>query len=99
MAPVARIWVRRRDNLDRAVTFKWWTESGSAEVDRDFRQILPRTETIPAGAPGLEVLVPLMPDPDRRDSRTFWVKIDEVSRGAILGESTLMQVAIVPTGT
>jgi hypothetical protein len=98
-APVARIWVRRRDNLDGAVTFKWWTESGSAEVDRDFRRIEPRTETIPAGATGLEVLVPLMPDPERVESRTFWVKIDETSRGARLGESTLMQVAIVPAGT
>jgi hypothetical protein len=98
-APVARIWVRRRDNLSGAVSFKWWTESGTAEVDRDFRRILPRIETIPSGANGVELLVPLVPDPARLQPRTFWVKIDEPSRGVRLGESTLMQVTIVPTGT
>lgn len=97
-APVARIWVRRRGSLDGPVTFKWWTESGSAEADRDFRKVAPRTETIPDGARGLEILVPLMPDPLRREARTFWVKIDEAGHGATLGTKTSMQVAIVPPG-
>jgi hypothetical protein len=98
-APVARIWVRRRDNLSGPVSFKWWTESGTAEVDRDFRRILPRIETIPSGANGVELLVPLVPEAARLEPRTFWVKIDEPSRGTRLGESTLMQVTIVPVGT
>jgi hypothetical protein len=98
-ARVARIWVSRRDNLNGAVTFQWWTETGSAEEDRHFRRILPRTETIPSGANGIEVLVPLVPDPERSETRTFYVKIDAPGPRATLGSRTLMQVSIVPTGT
>jgi serine/threonine protein kinase len=96
--PVARIWVMRSGNLDREVTFRWWTETGTAQVDRDFRAIEPRFGVIPEGARGVELLVPLMPDPDRREPRTFYVKIDEPGPGADLGKRTLMQVAIVPPG-
>jgi len=97
-ARVARIWVMRRGSVNREVTFRWWTESGTAEVDRDFRRIDPRVEIIPYGARGIELLVPLMPDPARREPRTFYVKIDEPGPGADLGPRTLMQVAIVPPG-
>jgi hypothetical protein len=97
-ARVARIWVMRRGNVNREVTFRWWTETGTAEVDRDFRRIDPRVEIIPYGARGIELLVPLMPDPARREPRTFYVKIDEPGPGADLGPRTLMQVAIVPPG-
>jgi hypothetical protein len=98
-ARVARIWVSRRDNLNGAVTFQWWTETGSAEEDRHFRRIFPRTETIPSGANGIELLVPLIPDAERRETRTFYVKIDAPSPRATLGSKTLMQVSIVPIGT
>ncbi len=47
--PVARVWVRRRGSLDQAVTFQWWTESGSALPERDFRAVPPRIEMIRAG--------------------------------------------------
>lgn len=97
-APVARIWVRRRGNLDRAVSFQWWTESGSALPDRDFRTVTPRTEVIRKGARGVEVLVPLVPDAMRGEARTFFVKIDAAGSGVALGSRTLMQVAIVPPG-
>jgi hypothetical protein len=98
-ARVARIWVGRRDNLNGAVTFQWWTETGSAEEDRHFRRVLPRTETIPDGANGIEVLVPLIPDSERVETRTFYVKIDAPGPRATLGSKTLMQVSIVPAGT
>ncbi len=97
-APVARIWVRRRGNLDEAISFTWWTESGSAEVDRDFRAVAPRVATIPGGAKGIELLVPLMPDVERREPRTFYVKIDNPRPRATLGAASLMQIAIVPPG-
>ena len=97
-APVARIRVRRRGDLNGAVTFQWWTESGSAVPDRDFRRIDSRTGTIPSGATGTELLVPLMPDAERREARTFYVKIDAPGPRATLGARTLMQVAIVPPG-
>lgn len=96
--PVVRVQVTRQGMLDREVTFRWWTETGTAQVDRDFRAIEPRMGMIPAGAHGTELLVPLMPDPARREPRTFYVKIDEPGPGADLGTRTLMQVAIVPPG-
>jgi Protein kinase domain len=96
--PVAKIWVRRRDGLRGEVSFVWWTESGSAKVDRDYRQISPRTAVIDAGASGVELLVPLLDDPSRQQPRTFYVKIDEPGPGATLGDRTLMQVSIVPPG-
>ncbi|MET0280350.1 MAG: protein kinase [Steroidobacteraceae bacterium] len=92
----ARIWVRRRGPLNKPVTFQWWTETGSAQVGRDFRQMLPNTEVIPAGEKGISLLVQLIPDAGRREPRTFFVKIDRPGPGATLGSRTLAQVAIVP---
>jgi hypothetical protein len=94
--PVAKIWVRRKGGLTGAVTFLWWTESGSAQVDQDFREITPRTATIEDGASGVELLVPLVPNHLRQRPRTFYVKIDEPGSGATLGDRTLIQVSIVP---
>ncbi len=96
--PVAKIWVRRRGGLTGEVSFRWWTESGSARVDQDFRAITPRTATIDDGARGVELLVPLVANPARQQSRTFYVKIDEPGERATLGDQTLMQVSIVPPG-
>ena len=96
--PVARIWVSRRGAANREVTFRWWTETGTAQVDRDFRGIEPRVAVIPEGSRGVELLIPLMPDASRLEPRTFYVKIDEPGAGADLGTRTLMQVAIVPPG-
>lgn len=95
--PVARIWVRRRGSLEQAVSFQWWTENGSARDDRDFLGVMPSMAVIPSGARGVELRVPLIPDAQRREPRTFFVNIDR-ARGARLGESTLLQVAIVPPG-
>lgn len=96
-APVARIWVRRRGDLNNRVAFQWWTENGSALPDRDFRRISAREAIIPSGARGTELLVPLLPDAARGEARTFYVKIDSPSSRARLGARTLIQVAIIPT--
>jgi hypothetical protein len=94
--PFAIIPVRRRDNLNGTVTFRWWTETGSAEVNRDFLRIQPRTEMIADGDGGVELRVPLLPDPDRQQPLTFYVKIDAPGSGATLGTRTLTQVTIYP---
>jgi hypothetical protein len=96
--PVAKIWVRRRGPLSGAVTFLWWTESGSAQIDRDFAEVPPQKATIADGAKGVQLLVPLVSDLSRNQPRAFYVKIDEAGSGATLGRRTLMQVAIVPPG-
>ncbi len=94
--PVARIWVRRRESLKGEVSFTWWTESGSAKVDQDFRRISPRPAIIDEGANGVELLVPLVENPSRDKPRAFYVKIDEPGSNARLGDLTLMQVLIEP---
>lgn len=96
--PFARVWVRRRDNLEGTVSFRWWTETGSAVLNRDFLRIQPRTEVIPAGDRGMELRVPLLTDPTRVQPRTFYVKIDDPGAGATLGASTLTQITIIPAG-
>ena len=96
--PVAHIRVIRQGPVNREVSFRWWTETGTAQVDRDFRAIEPRTAVIPVGSREVELLVPMMPDPSRREPRTFYVKIDTPSQDVDLGTRTLMQVAIVPPG-
>ena len=94
--PFAIIPVRRRDNLWGTVTFRWWTETGSAETNRDFLRIQPRTEMIADGDGGVELRVPLLPDATRLQPRTFYVKIDAPGLGAVLGPRTLTQVTIIP---
>jgi hypothetical protein len=94
--PVARIWVRRQGSLRGETTFLWWTESGTAEIDVDFREIPPRMATIANGARGVELLVPIVPNADRLASRAFYVKIDSPGPGAILGARNLTQVLILP---
>lgn len=97
--PFARIQVRRRDNLDVPVSFRWWTETGSAHANRDFLGIEPRLEWIPVGAKGVELRVPLLSDPSRNEPRDFYVKIEMAgSKEAVLGNRTLTQVSIRPSG-
>lgn len=96
--PVARIRVVRQGAMNREVSFRWWTEPGTAQIDRDFRAIEPRTSVIAEGVRDIELLVPMVPDPTRREPRTFFVKIDAPSAGTDLGTRTLAQVAIVPPG-
>jgi hypothetical protein len=95
--PFARIVVHRLGNLQGAVSFKWWTETGSALVNRDFLGIEPRLEWIPDGARSVELRVPLLTDPSRHESRSFYVKIQGAgSVNAVLGTRTLTQVSIQP---
>jgi hypothetical protein len=95
--PFARVQVRRRDNLQAPVSFKWWTETGSAQVNRDFLGIEPRLEWIPAGTGTVELRVPLLADPTRNQPRTFYVKIEGAgSSNVVLGSRTLTQVSVPP---
>jgi hypothetical protein len=95
--PVAKIWVRRRGNLSGPVTFQWWTEASSAQAGRDFASMEPQWEVIPDGAPGIELLVPLVNDSTRTERRAFYVKLHRVGNGGTLGESNLIQVEIIPS--
>jgi hypothetical protein len=93
---VAKIWVRRRGDLRGPVTFYWWTETGSAQVMRDFTQIMRRWEVIGDGEAGIELRVPLTGRALRTGTLTFYVKIDRTRSGALLGRRTLAQIEILP---
>jgi hypothetical protein len=95
--PFARVQVRRRGSVEGPVSFKWWTETGSAQANRDFLGIEPRLEWIPAGSRSVELRVPLLTDPGRNLPRTFYVKIEVTGSGnTVLGSRTLTQVSIQP---
>lgn len=95
--PVAKVWVRRRGNLSGPVTFQWWTVASSAQAGRDFASMDPQWDVIPDGAPGVELLVPLVNDSTRTERRAFYVKLHRVGSGGTLGESNLAQVEIIPS--
>jgi hypothetical protein len=95
---VARVRVVRQGNLSRSASFVWWTESGSAEPDVDFYPVTPRGAQIPANSASIDLFVPLVPNARHAEPVTFYVKIDEVGSGAVLGSRTLAQVSVVPPG-
>jgi serine/threonine protein kinase len=94
MNPVAAVIVRRRENYRENVSFTWWTESGTAKPGRDFVPVSARTEFLMSGEREAQLLVPVVADPRRHESRSFYVVIDQASDGARLGSRTLTMVTI-----
>jgi serine/threonine protein kinase len=97
MNPVAAVIVRRRENYRDNVNFTWWTESGTAKPGKDFVPVSPRTEYLLSGEREAQLLVPIVTDPRRHESRSFYVVIDQPSDGARLGSRTLTMVTIPPS--
>jgi len=95
---VAKVTVHRSGNLDEPVSFEWWTEADSAKPDIDYVSTLPTRERIPAGAASVRLLVPLVSDPSRRATKSFYVAIGSPSAGEALGSRTRSQVIISPPG-
>ena len=94
MNPVAAVIVRRRESYRENVSFTWWTESGTAKPGRDFVPVSARTEFLQSGEREAQLLVPVVADPRRHESRSFYVVIDQPSDGAKLGSRTLTMVTI-----
>jgi hypothetical protein len=93
--PMARVIVRRSRTQRGDVTFNWWTESGTAKPGRDFVAVKPAVEHIPEGKNAVSLLIPVVVDPKRRDSRSFYVVIDAPSDNAALGPRTLTMVTML----
>ena len=94
---MARIAVRRSRTLRDEVSFKWWTESGTAKAGQDFVPVKTQVEYIENGKSAANLAVPLVMDPARRTARNFYVVIDEASDNAALGPRTLTMVTIPVT--
>jgi serine/threonine protein kinase len=94
---MARITVRRSRAMRDEVSFKWWTESGTAKPGQDFVPVRTQVEYIENGKNSADLVVSLVRDPARRTARNFYVVIDEASDNAALGPRTLTMVTIPGT--
>ena len=92
--PAARVEVRRRGSLQGDVSFVWSTESASAQSERDFVASGPRAEQMPAGVNSVTLLVPIVSDATRTESRVFYVTIGEPGGGAELGPNARASVLV-----
>lgn len=95
-APTALVPVRRRGNLLREATFIWWTETGTAKAGADFDPVAPRIETIKAGQDRINLQIPIVSDPKRRQTKNFFVVIDQPGPHVLLGPRTAAKVSILP---
>ena len=91
---MARVVVRRTRTLRDEVSFKWWTESGTAKPGLDFVPVKTQVERIESGKSSVNLVVPIVMDPARRAARNFYVVIDEASDNAALGSRTLTMVTV-----
>jgi eukaryotic-like serine/threonine-protein kinase len=91
---VASVSVQRRRNYRSGISFTWSTEPGTAKAGQDFVPVTSRTEFMPAGDPETRLLVPIVADPRRHTSKTFYVVINGASDGASLGSRVLAMVTI-----
>jgi serine/threonine protein kinase len=95
--PAARVLVRRKGNLHGAVTFTWWTESGTAKPGQDFMAVSPHPEIIEDGKNSVSLFIPVVGDSTRRQPKSFYVVINDPSAGVALGSRTLTMVTIPPS--
>ena len=93
--PTARVIVRRSRSLRGDVNFTWWTESGTAKSGTDFVPVTAHTERMESGQSTVNLVIPVVVDPGRRESRSFYVVIDDPGDNATLGARTLTMVTLV----
>ena len=93
--PTARVIVRRSRSLRGDVNFTWWTESGTAKSGTDFVPVTAHTERMESGQSTVNLVIPVVVDPGRRESRSFYVVIDDPGDNAMLGARTLTMVTLI----
>ncbi|MGO9513378.1 MAG: protein kinase domain-containing protein [Steroidobacteraceae bacterium] len=96
--PTAHVVVHRSGNLHGDASFSWWTESGTAKPEQDFAPVAAHEERIGDGKSAVSLLVPVVADPTRHQSKSFYVVISDPSPGASLGHRTVTMVTISPAG-
>jgi len=94
LQPVASVVVQRHHNYRNGVSFSWWTESGTAKPGRDFVPVKARTDYIAAGESETHLLIPIVADPRRSRSASFYVVVGDPSDDATLGSRTITMVTI-----
>jgi serine/threonine protein kinase len=96
-SPAAHVIVRRSGNLRADAGFTWWTESGTAKPGQDFMSVKPHEEHFEDGKAAVNLLVPVVEDPTRREPKSFYIVINDPSGDASLGKRTLTMVTIPPS--
>jgi hypothetical protein len=91
---IARLSVKRRGGSKGAISFRWWTVSGSAQPDRDFVAVQPRSEQMAAGQEQVILFIPVVADATRKGTEYFQVQIDD-AEGARLGDQREATVILV----
>src|SRR5208282_2328644 len=66
---LASVVVHRSGNLTGDVSFKWWTESGTAKPKRDFSPVAGRVEHIGSGKSAVALLIPVVADAARKQEK------------------------------
>jgi hypothetical protein len=75
-APAARVVVRRAGSSDRDdVRFVWWTVEDSAKADEDYAPLGVRTEVLPSGADDVTIYIPIISNPLRHQTASFYVAL------------------------
>jgi hypothetical protein len=92
--PAAHVLVKRTGNLHADIAFTWWTESGTAKSGQDFMSVKPHEEHFEEGKSVINLFVPVVSDPTRKQPKSFYIVINDPSDGATLGKRTLTMVTI-----
>lgn len=80
-APAARVTVRRLGSASHDVSFAWWTVEDSAKADVDFAPLGRRVEHIPPGEEAVTIYVPIISNPLRHQTSSFYVVLGPPSGG------------------
>ncbi len=74
-SPAARVVVRRTGSNRDDVRFVWWTVEDSAKADEDYAPLGVRTEVIPSGADDVTIYIPIISNPLRHQTASFYVAL------------------------
>ena len=74
-APAARVVVRRHGGSQNELRFVWWTVDDTAKADVDYAPLGRRTEYIPSGQDQVTIYVPIISNPLRHKTATFYVAL------------------------
>jgi serine/threonine protein kinase len=92
---VAHVSVRRTGSFRGEVSFKWWTESGTAKPGLDFSPAMPHVASIGNGSGSVTLDIPVS-GTRRGPPKSFYVVIDQDESGPALGARNLTMVTLQP---
>lgn len=90
-----RLTIVRQGSVAREAVFGWRLRGASAEPGRDYADIGPGTERIPAGARSVVLALPLVSDALREGTELFTVELQAVEGGPALGARTRATVIVI----